>query len=42
MHLRSTATEQINQSRVKRHDGIPKMNTVFLMLLLTTKPVSQM
>lgn len=41
MHLRGTATQQINEGRVEWHDGISQMHTVLLMLFLTTKPVSQ-
>lgn len=39
MHLRGTAAQQVNEGRVERHDGIPQMHTVLLMLLLATKPV---
>lgn len=38
MHLRSTATEQINEGGVKRHNGVSQMHAVLFMLLLAAKP----
>lgn len=40
MHLWGTATQQINESWVKGHDGISQMHTVLLVLFLTTKPAN--
>lgn len=40
MHLRGTATQQINEGRVERHDGISQMHAVLFMLLLTAEPAS--
>lgn len=41
MHLRGTATQQINEGWVEGHDGISQMNTVLLLLFLTSKPTNQ-
>lgn len=41
MHLRGTATQQINESWVEGHDGISQVHTVLLLLFFTTKPAKE-
>lgn len=41
VHFRGAAPQQINKGGVERHDGIPQMDTVLLMLFLPTKPANQ-
>lgn len=33
MHLRSTATEQVNKSWVEGHDGVPHVNDIIIAVL---------
>lgn len=41
MHLWSTSSQQVNKSRVKRHNGISQVNPVLLVLFLSSKPVGK-
>ena len=40
MHLRGAATQQIDEGGVEGHDGVPQVDAVLLLLLLTTKPAN--
>lgn len=41
MHLRGTATQQVNKGWIEGHDGISQMHTILLVLFLTSKPANQ-
>lgn len=41
MHLGGTAAQQIDKGRVEGHDGVSQVDTVLLMLLLTTEPTNR-
>ena len=41
VHLWSTAPQQVNEGRVEGHDGVPQVDLVLLVLLLSSKPGQQ-
>ena len=41
VHLWSTAPQQVNEGRVEGHDGVPQVDLVLLVLLLSSEPGQQ-